>query len=693
MTIDCPCFKLLYFIPGKERAIRFFLNMAKATRLNLDEVESLFQLMNNLQPVFGMNSLSEEQINQYYKDAPYTKCSDVKEDLLREMGSLKINPCKMCKYSSSYVNAEHEKEIIVFHYLLSHPDEVENWKLISPKKQFKSQFLYLVFDKNEPRAFQISLYEKLFSLLSNYIISSQDMVAYDNIFDLIYRVKMRFLSIHLKNLHDSSDQLFQQIVTQLENEFAKYDVPSAEQFQKTLQDLTKRKRYTAQTFLPEVFKNLGFDGPTDQNGAPSFLGAIANEPKTVIASDNLKSPIIPYEKQIFTIDDLRLIANHESILTETSDIPIYECPSSVEADALISSEHTEDILTPFLSDTTESVKELLEETETEKEKYDQASNSMFDEYGRVDLSNEVRKYCVIPLHPHDIYSMLPLIGKEQWIGIERAVSGDTEGILVYLGSGRAAYYLETAILDDEILKCLFFYDSIAIISMDACGIFHYLLQYGIYIFPKMTSLTAKYNATFKTNLIFPIAELKELIREEATEFLFSPAIELIQNYYLMSQILGRKMEEYSRHKSEQDYMFFEFALGTSIDISKITGLLLHNLRRKTFFYNEFLYDGLFNKVAVGTICSFQFSFKINNILVPIEQQYKVMAYVISHIFKSRNIWRFKPLLLYYDTERLIIYIQTTSSESLGIIEENVCMHVARQCKFFGMDVPHIIVNT
>jgi hypothetical protein len=687
MATDFPCFKLLYLIPGKERAIKYFLNMSKSTRLNLNEVESLFKSITYFHSIFNLNSLTEEQIKKYYLDAPYAKCADLKEDILRELGSMKINPCKICEYSSSYQNDEKIKEMRIFYYLLSHPNDVENWKLISPKKHFKSQFIYLTSDNNMPNIFQIPLFEKMYSLLLNYITSSPDVVAYENITDIIYPVKMRFFSTHLKDLRDCSDQMFQIIMTQLRDDYIKCDIPDTEQFLELLQSFPKRRSYTAKSFLPEAFKNLKFDEPQNQISIPNFLGSIVPDSITPREKSCPKS-LAPMQKthEISSLEELRALAVQDNKPLEKP--PVESIPPIVETDNSKTLKVQE---STSLFSINKATNDLEDKSFTDCS--EQEHSSLFDENGRFNLSKEIESCCVLYLHPHDIYSMLQLIGKEEWIGIERATDGNKDGIFIYLGSGHAAYFLDLEILDSEIIKCLFFYEHLSVISMNGCGIFHFLLLQGVHAYPKITSLTSKYNAVFKTDLLYPAAELMDLIKDSSTKFIYSPAIELVQNYNTMNLIIGKKSEENNCHKSEEDYLFYEFALGSSMNISKITGLKLCNLKRNTFFNNIFLFDGLFIKEGDGVVCNFNFSFKKNNGIVPINLLNKIMVFVISHIFKNRNLWKFKPILLSYDTEHLAIYVHTNSRELISIVEENVCMHLAKQGKFFGMDAPHIIINT
>lgn len=687
MATDFPCFKLLYLIPGKERVIKYFLNMSKSTRLNINEVETLFKSITYFHSIFNIDSLTEEQIKKYYFDAPYTKCVNLKEDVLKELGSIKINPCKICEYSSSYQNDEKIKEMKLFYYLLSHPNDVENWKLISPKKHFKSQFVFLTSENSIHNLFQIPLYEKMYSLLLSHITSSPEVVVYENITDIIYHVKMRFFSTQLKDFRDCSDQIFQLIMTQLRDDSVKCSIPDTEQFLELLQSFPKRRSYSAKSFLPEAFKNLKFDEPQDQISIPNFLGSIVRDSKTPEEKSCLKS-VAPAQttNEISSLEDLRALAIQDNKPLENP--PIESILPIVDADnskALKVQESTSFFSTINASNDLEN-ESIVNDSE-------QVLSSLFDEHGCLNLKNEIETCCVLYLHPHDIYSMLQLIGKEEWIGIERATDGKRDGVFIYLGSGHAAYFLDLEMIDSEIIKCLLFYEHISVITMNGCGIFHILLLHGIHAYPKITSLTSKYNAAFKTDILYPADELMGLIKNSSIKFMYSPVIELVQNYNTMNLAIGKRLEENNCHRCEEDYLFFEYALGTSMNISKITGLKLCNLKRNTFFNNIFLFDGLYIKDRDGTVCNFNFSFKKNNNIVPIELQHKIMVYVISHIFKNRNLWKFKPILLFYDTEYLSIFVHTTSRELISIVEENVCMHLAKQGKFFGMDAPHIIINT
>jgi len=708
-----PCLQAISLIPTIGMRTEFFLNMAKAVRMNQAEMEICFEEKKKSGVDFGVQSLSAEAIKTFFLDAPYGDCQNILTAAISPSGIKDFNVCATCPHSSAYANQNLNYESIALKYMLEHTSVKSIWKIKNPKTFFRSNFIISLIEGERTRDMVVQLYYRIYLAVKKNIVDvaiQSENLSLRQIVDLI---QTQLMLSTFRGSSFSNDVVMRYVSNLLESEFKKCGLVDERTYLSACTKLQQRYSYKARPFLPDTVKNYGFDNSNNINSFPNFLGNCK-------PAQSRRAAIVPgkpasHDKPFFKQEDLSKIASGEITITQHSPSTVDPAGPDALPTKAASGDHgatknrkipagealkeenkksrTSGIPVEKPPADTKPIERNLkpsasgELVEPVEQNYDVASSllsqkadydfPLFDEFGRIDITAEVKSLYIISLYPYDLYTFLSIIRKENWIGVERAVVHGADGLFVFRGSGLSAYFLSCEMLDTEIIKCLFCRKWVSVYTMSACSIFSLMNELGVYIFPELTSLSAKYNAANNSNILCPAKEMIELIGEDRIPFHGSSAIRLIQNYKLADDKLGKLVEKTKRGKLVMDFLYYEYALGSSMYIGEITGCSTCNLNRLSYLENEFSFDGLHQKVKGKTICSFHLSLSIKgeNSSSIINKHFMLQA--LSSIFKCSDIWRFYPVLLFYNEECITMCFSTTNHECLSIIEECVCRIFAK----------------
>jgi len=700
---DFPCFYILYFANQSCR-IEIFLKLAKATRLNLTELHERFDILRKSGIEFNSNSINSETLNKYYNNEPYGICHELFESIAEPLNIKDFNPCKICPYSHSYANKNRNNEASVFKYLLSHPD-AGIWNVKNPKTFFRSNHLLILKEADRTRIITLQLFYRLF-LSANKNIAGKLKPGNIILEDILERLKSQLILSSFRGTGISPDIIMQAVAKILIFEFEKSEtITDEKQYYEVTAKIKKRYTYRPRSFLPDEMKQFQFNDSRGYVVIPDSLGSIRPS-----ASDECYKVVTPSSP----VSSDRVFNLHEIAKIASGQLQIHKSESSQK----YSTVHTDIIVPPFTPEPkTSQAANIFDETspettsatllninvaesdstiaapaiEVEPANNVQQYSSIFDESGIINISNEVSRFLVITLHPHDIYTFLTIIRKEEWIGAERAADRD-DGILILCGSGKAVFFLPRDVLNTDILKCIFCRDWVTVISMNATPIFSFLIEQETYIFPNIISLSARYNAYYKLETLNPIAALYELIGSSAIPFIFSETIRLLQNYGQFCLALGQLVERTNRYRIEKNYLFYEYALGTAMNIGRKGQIDSRNFKRLGYFDNVFSFDGKPRRLINQTICTFYFSLTAKGDSGHQLYQRNFIVYSLAYIYKNSTLWRYQPVLLFYNFDCLTLRFNATREESLGHIEETISRILVKNCKKLNLNPPVIHIT-